>query len=65
MGLFPPGAEVDTSASPGDRQPECTSSTSVVETPNDECRSAFHDNLVNAPRKRKTNKAKSSRKKLF
>ncbi|KAH3844180.1 hypothetical protein DPMN_086435 [Dreissena polymorpha] len=52
--LFPPGAEDDSSAFPGDRQPACTSSTSVKETPNDQCRSAFHDNLEHAPKKRKT-----------
>ena len=63
--LFPSGAEDDTSASPGDRQPACTSSTSVIETPNDQCRPAFHDNLVNTPQKRKTKKTRSWRKKLF
>ncbi|XP_052221811.1 uncharacterized protein LOC127838235 [Dreissena polymorpha] len=58
--LFPLGAEYDTSASPGDRQPACTSSTYVTETPTDQCRPAFHDNIVNAPHKRKTKKARSS-----
>ncbi|KAH3783301.1 hypothetical protein DPMN_161236 [Dreissena polymorpha] len=43
-----------------DRQPACTSSTYVTETPTDQCRPAFHDNIVNAPHKRKTKKARSS-----
>ncbi|KAH3748187.1 hypothetical protein DPMN_182625 [Dreissena polymorpha] len=34
--LFPPVAEDDTIAFPGDRQPACTSSTTVIETPNDQ-----------------------------
>ena len=65
MRLFPTVAKDDTSEFPGDRQPACTSSTSVKETPNDQCRSAFHDNLEHAPKKRKTKTASLSRKKLF
>ncbi|KAH3748252.1 hypothetical protein DPMN_182690 [Dreissena polymorpha] len=56
---FPPVAEDDTIAFPGDRQPACTSSTTVIETPNDQCSPAFHDYLVNAPQKRKTKNARS------
>ncbi|KAH3844217.1 hypothetical protein DPMN_086472 [Dreissena polymorpha] len=39
--LFPPGAEDDSSATPGDLRPACTSLTSVIETPNDSAAQPF------------------------
>ncbi|KAH3810662.1 hypothetical protein DPMN_139056 [Dreissena polymorpha] len=63
--LFPPGAE---DASPGDRQPACTSSTFFIETPTGQCRPAFHDpqkRNVYAPQKRKNKTSKVIKKEII